>query len=133
MKQELDERLFKRFSFLHPELPVTQNLMCFGFNCGDGWFDILWKLCEGIERLAKRETGPEEYGKFLVTQVKEKYGGLRFYVNWATDKMYDLIDQAEAKSLYVCEKCGKKGTLRNRSGWYVTLCKKHHKEWVDRK
>ena len=55
-----------------------------GFEHGDGWFDILWRVCEDLEPLvAEFEVagGP----KFEVLQVKEKFGGLRFDVTHAND------------------------------------------------
>jgi len=38
-------RWFKR------EGDVRHTLMSFGFCHGDGWFDILWRLCEDLEPL----------------------------------------------------------------------------------
>lgn len=55
------------------------------------------------------------------SQVKEKWGTLRFYITHGTDKMYDLISEAERKSATICESCGQPGTLRG-SSWVETLC-----------
>ena len=59
-----------------------------------------------------------------VLQVKEKFGGLRFYVNSATEEMYRLISEAESQSYEICEECGKPGTLSQKikGGWMKTLC-----------
>jgi hypothetical protein len=51
-----------------------------GFEHGDGWFDILWRLCVDLEPLVA-EFEQETESQFEVLQVKEKFGGLRFYVN----------------------------------------------------
>lgn len=56
-----------------------------------------------------------------VVQVKEKFGGLRFYVDSATEGYFELIDEVEVVSFSVCEWCGKLGELRMR-GWMKTLC-----------
>jgi hypothetical protein len=59
------------------------------------------------------------------TQVKEKFGGLRFYVTGTSDKNWALIRTAEQKSYGVCEVTGSEvevGTWN--SGWVITLCKK---------
>lgn len=57
-----------------------------------------------------------------ISQVKEKYGGLRFYAIPAVD----AIDAIEARSLTVCEDCGKPGLLTTIDGtpfgWMRTLC-----------
>jgi hypothetical protein len=60
----------------------------------------------------------------VVTQVKEKYGGLRFYVFGATDEQYALIRFAESMSYGTCEVCGNVGKP-NRGGWVRTRCKEH--------
>ncbi len=54
---------------------MRRTLMPFGFTIEDGWFDIVWRLCEDLEALipaAEIETGE----KFEVFEVKQKMGGL---------------------------------------------------------
>ncbi|MDP3792932.1 MAG: hypothetical protein Q8Q89_04375 [bacterium] len=91
--------------------------MAFGFECGDGWFGLIKELCEKLRVLNLKD--------FRVLQVKEKFGGLRFYVNCVelekAEEAYRLIDEAESKSLTVCEECGKPGKP-NKIGWIKTLC-----------
>lgn len=58
------------------------------------------------------------------SQVKEKFGGLRFYMDHGTQKMRALVNQAELDSNTTCEECGAQGVAR-RSGWIKTLCDKH--------
>jgi hypothetical protein len=118
MTKELEKKLLERFNFFHPELSPINDLMCFGFEHGDGWFNIIWNLCEKIEKCLKRISLED----FRVVQVKEKYGTLRFYINYGTDEIYTLIDKAERKSGKICEICGKFGKLNN-LGWYKTRCK----------
>ena len=100
MTEEKTKKLLNRFSFFHPEKPITEGLMVFGFEHGDGWFDIIWELCEKIEEDLKQTTKPigSEIEDFEVIQVKEKFGTLRFYTNWGTNKIYNFIEQAEIKS-----------------------------------
>lgn len=54
-------------------------------------------------------------------QVKEKFGGLRFYMTSADDQIYDLIRKAEEESYSTCEYCGSNGELRD-TRWRRTLC-----------
>lgn len=56
-----------------------------------------------------------------VLQVKQKWGGLRFYVSSAPSWYFDLIEYYEAKSERTCEVCGRSGIVRNK-GWVETLC-----------
>ncbi len=60
-----------------------------------------------------------------IAQVKEKYGGLRFYVGGAPAWVHTLISAAETASLTICEECGKQGQPRD-IGWIKTLCDACH-------
>lgn len=113
---------------------------CDGFSHDDGWFQIVWNLCEEIEKILYGTISEEERkvlqvtqrldGKsdFIVEQVKEKYGILRFYAGFSgTDeilwsKIHDAIAIAETRSGKTCESCGQPGEL-NTHGWWKTLCK----------
>ena len=106
--------------------PITQGLMAFGFECGDGWFPILDQLSADITALDSRD-GTET----IAVQVKEKWGGLRFYVEVGSDAVFDLIDKAEDKSRGTCEVCGEPGHAHG-TMWVFTMCDKcwgeHEKE-----
>lgn len=54
-------------------------------------------------------------------QIKEKFGGLRYYMGSETKAMTEAISEAERKSFETCEQCGAPGKLR-RGGWISTLC-----------
>jgi len=51
MNQELTQRLVKRFPILYQNYssPMTHTCMCWGFEHGDGWFEIIWQLSLAIE------------------------------------------------------------------------------------
>ena len=117
MKQELEEKILKSCPTIFPD---AQDF--WGFECGDGWFDIINELCCLIEHELK-------YNKELsvkVVQVKEKFGGLRFYINGGNEKIYGMISLAEQLSTITCEVCGSKGKLREDRAWLRTLCDEHN-------
>jgi len=58
------------------------------------------------------------------SQVKEKFGTLRFYLTSGTDEMFDLVHEYERRSEIICEACGSNAELRNDQYWYSTLCEK---------
>ena len=87
---------------------------------GDGWRQILEILCEGIDRESKASGI-----KIQVTQIKEKYGGLRYYTNVGNDKIFSLIDVAERASEVTCEACGAPGKILILGGWYKACCPQH--------
>ena len=62
-----------------------------------------------------------ERAQYNAIQVKEKFGGLRFYLSRGTDEMFDLTNEAESASYKVCEGCGAPGTRRT-GGWIRVLC-----------
>jgi len=101
-----------------------QNLMCFGFECADGWFDIIYGLSKKVEYIAQtmKSVGISEDELPMVSQVKEKFGTLRFYIHHSTEEIQELINQAEQVSAKVCEQCGKPGTLKRDHGWFITIC-----------
>lgn len=143
MTKELEDKFFNRFFFYRPELPMSESLMCFGFECGDGWGDLLWDLSEKIEKEIFKSVGSPEAAKallsdtvmiFNVVQVKEKFGTLRFYVDAYDEiteesykKIRNYIHEAEAKSAITCEVCGKPGERRS-GGWIKCLCESCHED-----
>lgn len=61
---------------------------------------------------------------YEITQIKEKFGTLRFYVGAVPDEFYDKIDEAERLSSITCYDCGKPGKTYY-IGWNLTLCPEH--------
>ena len=90
--------------------------MCFGFEHGDGWYQLLYNLCREL-----MSTGDEPP---VAMQVKEKFGTLRFYVVSATTQQHDIIEHYEQLSAKTCEVCGHPGVIRG-GGWMRTLCDEH--------
>jgi hypothetical protein len=116
MSPELEAKLVEKYPsiFGDRDKPPTESLMCFGCECGDGWFDILDALCF---RLTQLDSDKE----LRAMQVKEKFGTLRFYTTGSSDTADALIDFAEDMSARTCEDCGDKGRARD-GGWIRTLC-----------
>ena len=142
MKDELDKKLVEKCPVLYGNRygDMTETAMCWGFECDDGWFDIIDKLSEKIENVNNLNLG------FIIVadQVKEKFGTLRFYYhteatgddlteeqlrrNTLLAELVDnAIDIAEFKTEHTCEVCGKRGKLRD-DGWIKCLCDEHAKK-----
>jgi len=88
-------------------------------ECEQGWFTLLDKLCSEIQREIDRD--PYNIPQVHASQVKEKFGGLRFYYSGGNQKIAALVQEGERLSVEVCEQCGDKGKIRNAS-WIRTLC-----------
>jgi len=122
MKQELQEQLFNRYPkiFAQRALPMTETAMIWGIECGDGWHTLIDTLCSLLQLSADANGAPQ----VEATQVKEKFGGLRFYASSADDKQWGMIDMAEAMSEHICEVCGEPGK-KIATGWLATRCDAH--------
>jgi hypothetical protein len=98
------------------EKPITDAAF---FSVGYGWYPLIKDLISDLIELGWNKE---------VCQVKEKFGGLRFYINDATDEVHNRIREAENLSYNTCETCGEEGELRTDIGWYTTYCNKHYEE-----
>jgi ribosomal protein L3 len=64
-----------------------------------------------------------------VTQVKEKFGGLRFYIGTGTPEIWNRISQAETESEETCQTCGKPGKISTWDRWWLLcFCPEHGEE-----
>jgi len=181
MKTELQQKLFDKYPKIFGDRtkPMTETCMCWGLDVGDGWYDIIDTLCEALtytystsveidEEDGKRlgiepyKMGGEDNYFFQVeppqvvaTQVKEKYGTLRFYYRYefdekniflsetkkypdlkkVNDRFYNFIDGvvhfAETASGRTCEMTGQPGEIHasggSRNGWLKVLNKEYAK------
>lgn len=103
----------------------------FGVECGRGWSWIVVALLQaaldrGPYSTYSNETGETIFreGGVYITQIKEKFGGLRFYYCGGDDEFDQLVQQAEDLAYKTCETCGEPGRMRGRY-WLQTLCDKH--------
>ena len=85
------------------------------FPVGEGWRPLVEKLVCDIAAIDTEVT---------VSQVKEKFGGLRFYIYGGSDEVWKLIAEAEEASYRICEECGAKGKQQSKAkyGWIYTRC-----------
>ncbi len=145
----MDEKLVKQLHELYP-LIFERKIWC---ECGDGWYNLIDSLCSSIQshidsREKQRKWAIEHNRKLMeddsykpfdrdnravpdtveqvkVQQIKEKFGGLRFYVHGGDDAVHGMIHLAEKISYKICEECGDRGERRSGS-WIRTLCDEHH-------
>ncbi|ACS43869.1 Hypothetical protein MexAM1_META2p1092 (plasmid) [Methylorubrum extorquens AM1] len=113
-----------------PEYPPMDLMMNHSLVIGDytetdsGWYWLLSTAAGWIE-----ETGIPQ--GFRSTQIKQKFGTLRWYCSAAEDadrmQAGKIIRAAEWVSGAVCETCGAPGQTRT-GGWIRTLCDVHAKK-----
>lgn len=99
-----------------------------GFACGEGWWPILEKLCSNIQHyLDWKNKQAEVVPQVTVAQIKEKFGGLRFYYDGGNEHISGMVRMAEAWADASCEDCGAPATKKT-SGWIKNVCDKHFDE-----
>jgi hypothetical protein len=99
-----------------------------GFCVDEGWWPILTNLCANIQHhLDWKNKTSEVIPQVTVAQIKEKFGGLRFYYDGGDDQIQGMVTMAEAWASNTCETCGKPGQQRS-GGWIKTLCDEHESE-----
>ena len=129
--------------YCNKNLPMSQSLCCFGWECGSGWFNVLREASCRLEAL-NLIYYPKYKVKIQAEQVKEKFGTLRFYFSvicedtertkeqevimtamesWADE----IVDWAEKKCYNVCEECGHQigedwSPRCETTGWITYLC-----------
>ena len=101
--------------------PVSEQALPFVTECDEGWSSLV-RACHA-ELLSLDPN-------YVVLQVKEKFGGLRYYYatthepnDLNSELMRDVVARYERLSLSVCESCGELGELaKGKSGWWKTSC-----------
>ena len=146
--------------------------MCWGFEHGDGWYNIIDMMCANIQHHIDRtrkdrhdalvwnralsramradfstysrlktwqqkwidealgdpepqlKIVPQACWQVVASQVKEKFGTLRFYYSGGDDIVSGIERMAESMTAVTCETCGAPGKSRS-GGWIQTLCDAH--------
>lgn len=115
MKKALEAQIYLQcpLLFRKKSAGLHENLMLFGFDCGEGWYEILEGLCLSIEAYSH---GLLDQGRSMdalpsAAQVKEKWGLLTVYVDNSDEYVQTLIQTASGRSCITCEICGKPGKI----------------------
>ena len=110
-----------------------------GFAVGKGWWPILESLCRQIQHhIDWKQEQKEKYSRgegceqVVVAQIKEKFGGLRFYYDGGDATVDGMVRMAESWASHSCEECGSPGKIRSR-GWIRTLCDFHEDLYQEQK
>jgi hypothetical protein len=177
MKPELQQKIFDKYPKMFGDRtkPMNETCMCWGLEVGDGWYNLIDTLCEALtytystsvqvdeedgKRLGVKPYADSYYfcvepPQVIATQVKEKYGTLRFYyreeyneeimslietgkypdlqriIDRYSDYINGIVHFAETASGRTCEATGQSGELHasggTRSGWLKTLSKEFAK------
>lgn len=106
-----------------------------------GWFDIVDQLCRSISATLDSASAED----FQIAQIKEKFGGLRFYFEFTSaegppvgsgnaqvvgraplfEPIRALVLEAEDRAGLTCQVCGNPGSRHVIDGWISTRCDAH--------
>ena len=134
MSPELDAELCEHYPqiMIERRLGAMQTAMCWGFEHGDGWYNLLdtaMRLVQSHIEMQKRRG--QEIDQVVFEQVKEKFGMLTIYHRGGDEYTDGILRMAEEMSRNICEECGNVG-YPTKTGWIRTLCEKHHEEREER-
>ena len=81
MKKSLQQKLFDKYPKLYAQrhLTIQESCMPWGICVGNGWYDLIDKLSQDITDIINKEDCEITCE---ACQVKEKFGGLRFYIDF---------------------------------------------------
>ena len=120
--KQAQQKLFASCPILFGGEQANRTILQVGLEHGPGWFPIIETLCIKLEALAETL---EEDDRPHVVQIKEKFGGLRFYfendLHGIDERFRHFVKHAYNQCAVACELCGKPGTLR-RNPWIRVLC-----------
>jgi len=121
------EKLMDKYPHLFYQDEEGKSYCPCGIWVPEGWEPIIDMLCGSITHRmyhvrkydAKGERVPTPDVK--IEQIKEKFGGLRFYYSGGDDEISGMVSFAEFMSEHTCEVSGDTGSLCSRNGWLKTL------------
>lgn len=103
----------------YPELFSSTHLR--EVACLPGWLNLIDELCRTLQ--IHLDTHPD-VTQVQVLQVKEKFGGLRFYFFGGDATCHEAVAAAAERSLSTCEVCGRSGALQG-GRWLSVRCIDH--------
>lgn len=153
MTPEQDKKLCRDFPILYRNRTASMmtTCMCWGFECGSGWFDLIYDLSFKLECINRRIYADLPFWRkallvfsslaskvgivlnvaepdyIVAEQVKEKFGSGRFYYSGGgryDETAFRLVGEFENASSMTCEACGKPGRIRE-GGWLKCRCECH--------
>ncbi len=106
MNQHKTDKLFNKFPTIYRERLMTtyQSEMPWGFQCGDGWYDIIHNLSLKLEKIAGKCTNKDSSP--AVSEVRSGGDKLIFRIRNSDFKIDSLVFESMQKCAFTCENCG---------------------------
>lgn len=128
-KREYNKQLIEQYPFLMPyNIWTGKPIEDYDYeytwldDMPDGWRNAFGlQMCEELKQALLEEGGERLLKEYKIVQIKEKFGYLRWYDSWTTNKVQDIIHKYEDISARTCIQCGKPAT-RITTGWISPYC-----------
>ena len=110
-RNRFTDQPYKNEEYLYTELDAMP----------EGWRKAFGEqMCEEMNQ-EMLTWSKKEYDGFRIMQIKEKWGALRVYVNYGSEKLYDIIAKYTTTSRVTCLQCGRPAKWISR-GWICPWC-----------
>lgn len=119
MNNFIERRLATNHRTLLFQQDVSETEM-FGFECLDGWSDLIEGGLLLIQRYAELRALDVN-----ISQAKEKFGQLRIYQRGGDASVGMALEITELVSGCICELCSMPGEVMAFEGWLLARCEKH--------
>ena len=104
MDSQKTNHLYERFPELYRErtAPLKSSGMPWGFQCGNGWYKIIYEMSQKIQKLSVGG----DFGPAITHVSRNEDGTLYVEVRNVTPPIQDVITHARETSKLTCEECG---------------------------
>lgn len=128
LSKEENKTLIEKYPFLIPRNRFSGEVVAnydYEYTELDN-MPIGWRIAFGeqlCEELAEELIANNCLESYRITDIKEKWGGLRWYDFGCTEKGHEIIHKYEKLSESLCIRCGNKSEGVT-SGWISPFCQK---------
>jgi hypothetical protein len=140
MKEELELKLVAKYPDICSNYGGDQMVTCFhwGFECGDGWYELIDSCLEQIDYIAKKNNISVK-----IDQIKSKLGRLVIYLDFekgptgkhvsaAIDAIHNIVDQVWKNSQNISEISGLPASPKIINNWIFTVTDSEAQEIIEK-
>ena len=119
------------YKLVENNVEMFKGIEPYNVSIPPGWFNLISTLIDSLNEELKK--CPQI--TLSIKQIKEKFGGLRFYYGLknhqkheeVVENIFKIVSKAENDSFGICYVCGEPATKRM-SGWVSMRCDAHANE-----
>ena len=111
MREELDKQLCEKYPkiFRDRHAPMNQTCMCWGFDHGDGWYNIIAAMCANIQhhidRTREQRLDALLYNRALKRAMRGDFSTFNKLPSWTQKWISEALEDPEPQCKLVPEVC----------------------------